>query len=69
MTPGHGIAQGGALRATEDRDLVLRAPHDATAQAARVRTGAEEDAPQPPAFDPALLFRSLALTLNGRRIH
>ncbi len=70
VTLRHEIRQRGALVISEDQDLVYRPA-----------AGVDEDAPNPAkiedapttcrtiAFDPVMLFRYSAITMNGHRIH
>lgn len=70
VTLRHEIRQRGALVISEDQDLVYRPAPDP-----------DDEAPPPPiiedipttcrtvSFDPVMLFRYSALTMNGHRIH
>ena len=70
VTLRHEIRQRGALVISEDQDIVYRPAFDAS-----------EEVPSPPKiedepsvcrkvrFDPVMLFRYSALTMNGHRIH
>lgn len=69
VTLRHEIRQEGALCVTEWQDLVYRSDPDPLAP-----TPAPPEAPAavhtvPVTFDPVVLFRYSALTLNGHRIH
>lgn len=67
VTVRHEIRQRNGLAVTEDQDLVYR-PGDAPG-AAPVAAPTAAQHRETARFDPVLLFRYSALTLNGHRIH
>ncbi len=67
VTLRHEIHQRGGLALTEDQDLVYR-PEGAPA-GTPPRAPLSAEAREKRRFDPVLLFRYSALTLNGHRIH
>ena len=69
VTLRHEIRQDGTLCVTEWQDLAYRADPDPTAPAPAPPQAPAADIAEPVSFDPVLLFRYSALTLNGHRIH
>ena len=67
MTLRHQILQRGALAVTEHQDLVFREDDAPPAEPTPAPKGAARREGR--SFDPVLLFRYSALTLNGHRIH
>lgn len=70
VTLRHEIRQRGALAVSEDQVLVYRPAHEPDADPPQVPK--IEDMPttcRTVRFDPVLLFRYSALTMNGHRIH
>ena len=67
VTLRHTIRQRGTLVVTEDQDLVYR-PMDAPPSAPPA-VPARPKATEKVRFDPTVLFRYSALTMNGHRIH
>ncbi|WP_425053253.1 acyl dehydratase [Psychromarinibacter sp. S121] len=69
VTLRHDIVQDGRLCITERQDLVYRDPPDQRANVAPPKAEGREFLALEQRFDPVLLFRYSALTLNGHRIH
>lgn len=70
VTLRHEIRQRGALVISEDQDLVYREPYDPASEPPNAPK--IEDMPttcRSVSFDPVMLFRYSALTMNGHRIH